>query len=82
MPDSVERVLVRTPYLTDAQRDVLVAALETLAAATRDQRLWLDDSIRHVRGKHGPVRQRIEDEEAGDDLWITGRPLYIPTPQE
>ncbi|KZV79993.1 hypothetical protein EXIGLDRAFT_733814 [Exidia glandulosa HHB12029] len=75
-PSSIERLLVRTPYLSDERRTALVHALGTLAAATGERRLCVDDELLLVRGKHGPVRQRIADEEARVSLWFTGHPLY------
>lgn len=75
------RLLVRTAYLNDECAKAVVRALETLAAATCDARIWLDESVQ-VRGKHGPVRQRIEDEEARGSLWFTGRQLYVDKTSE
>ncbi|KZV86338.1 hypothetical protein EXIGLDRAFT_840848 [Exidia glandulosa HHB12029] len=74
----LERILFRTMYLeTDHEvKDNAVRYLEHLAFATRDERLWIDESLPKALTAKEIRKQHVADERAEMNLWFSGRQLF------
>ncbi|KZV98026.1 hypothetical protein EXIGLDRAFT_729192 [Exidia glandulosa HHB12029] len=58
------------------------SVVEEWAAAARDPRIWVEDSgpswINHD-GSHIHEELHVQDAVVGDELWLRGRQLYLPS---
>ncbi|KZV81234.1 hypothetical protein EXIGLDRAFT_844766 [Exidia glandulosa HHB12029] len=77
---SIQRLLLRTAFVSVDAKAAFIDAVTSIALAQRDMRMWLDEDRSLARGEEYMLKEEAtSDEHLGLALWYRGRQLYVPT---